>query len=77
MPCSWIIVLAIVQDSERLCETVQECVRPYKTVYTTAHEVHSTSELNHVNIVYKSYRIELEQKSVGPYVYRVNVQLIE
>ena len=64
-PC--IIVLAIVQDRER----------PYETVYTTAHEVHSTSELNHVNIVYKSYGIELEQKPVGPYVNPVNVQLIE
>ena len=28
-------------------------MRPYETVYTTAHEVHSTSELNRVNIVYK------------------------
>ena len=36
MPCSCIIVLAIVQDRERPCETV----------YTTAHKVHSTSELN-------------------------------
>ena len=34
--CPCIIVLAIVQDR----------VRPYETVYTTAHEVHSTSELN-------------------------------
>ena len=73
MPCPCIIVLAIVQDR----------VRPYKTVrdrtrsYTTAHEVHSTSELNRVNIVYKSYGIELEQKSVGPYVNPVIVQLIE
>ena len=41
------IVLAIVQDR----------VRPYETVYTTAHEVHSTNELNRVNIVYKSYGI--------------------
>ena len=52
-------------------------MRPYETVYTTAHEVHSTSELNRVNIVYKSYGIELEQKSVGPYVNPVNVQLIK
>ena len=58
-------------------EIVQDRVRPYETVYTTAHEVHSTSELNRVNIVYKSYGIELEQKSVGPYVNPVNVQLIE
>ena len=36
MPCPCIIVLAIVQDRER----------PYETVYTTAHEVHSSSELN-------------------------------
>ena len=36
MPCPCIIVLAIVQDRER----------PYETVYTTAHEVDSTSELN-------------------------------
>ena len=34
--CPCIIVLAIVQDR----------VRPYETVYTPAHEVHSTSELN-------------------------------
>ena len=52
--------------SERPCET-------YKTVYTTAHEVHSTSELNRVNIVYKLYGIDLEQKSVGPYVNPENV----
>ena len=54
-------------------ETVQDC----ETVYTTAHEVYSTSELNRVNIVYKSCGIELEQKSVGPYVNPVNVQFIE
>ena len=48
-----------VQDRERPCETVQDRERPYETVYTTAHEVHSTSELNRVNIVYKSYGIEL------------------
>ena len=77
MPCQCIIVLAIVQDHERLSETVQDRVRPHETVYTTAHEVHSTSELNRVKIVYKSYGIELEQKSVGPYVNPVNVQLIE
>ena len=56
-------------------ETIQDRVRPCENVYTTAHEVHSTSELNRVNIVYKSYAIELEQKSVGPYVNPVNVQL--
>ena len=50
--------------------TVRDRVRPYETVYTTAHEVHSTSELNRVNIVYKSH-------GVGPYVNPVNVQLIE
>ena len=39
--CPCIIVLAIVQDreTERLCET-------YETIYTTLHEVKSTSELN-------------------------------
>ena len=58
-------------------EAVQGRVRPYETVYTTAHEVHSTSELNRVNIVYKSDGIEFEQKSMGPYVNPVNVQLIE
>ena len=58
-------------------ETVQDRERPCESVYTTTHEVHSTSELNRVNIVYKSYGIELEQKSVGPYVNPVNVQLIE
>ena len=67
VPCLCIIVLAIVQDSDRL----------YKTVYTTAHEVHSMSELNRVNIVYKSHGIELEQKSVGPYLNPVNVKLIK
>ena len=36
---------------------MRDRVRPYETVYTTAHEVHSTSELNRVNIVYKSYGI--------------------
>ena len=36
VPCPCIFVLAVVQDR----------VRPYETVYTTAHEIHSTSELN-------------------------------
>ena len=58
-----IIVLAIVQESERPYKTVRDRVRLYETVYTTAHEVHSTSELDRVNIVYKSYGIKLEQKS--------------
>ena len=58
-------------------KTLRDRVRPYEAVYTTAHEVHSTSELNRVNIVHKSYGIEFEQKSVGPYVNPVNVQLIE
>ena len=58
-------------------ETVQDRERSYETVYITAHKVHSTSEFNRVNIVYESYGIELEQKSVGPYVNPVNVQLIE
>ena len=48
-------------------------MRPYKTLY----EVHPMNELNSVNIVYKLYGIELEQKSVGPYVNPVNVQLIK
>lgn len=48
------IILAIVQDR----------VRPYETVYTTAHEVHSTSELNRVNIVYKSYGIVWNRSQV-------------
>ena len=52
-------------------------MRSYETVYTTAHEVHSTSELNRVNIVYKLYGIELEQKSMGLYVNPVNVKSIE
>ena len=57
---------------------INDRTRPCETVYTTtAHEVHSTCELNRVNIVYKSYGIELEQKSVGPYVNPINVQLIE
>ena len=71
------MVLGIVQDRERPYKTVRGRVRSYKTVYTTAHEVQSTSELNRVNIVYKSYGIKLEQKSVGPYVNPANVQLIE
>ena len=49
--------------------TVRDRLRPYKTVYTTAHEVHSTSELNRIYIVYKSF-------GVGPYLNPVNVQLI-
>ena len=56
---------------------ISDRTRPCETVYTTAHEVHSTCELNRVNIVYKSYGIELEQKSLGPYVNPVNVQVIE
>ena len=73
-----------VRDQVRPYKTVRDRVRPYKTVrscetiYIQPHmEVHSTSELNRVNIVYKSYGIKLEQKSVGPYVNPVNVQLIE
>ena len=58
-------------------KTVNDSVRQYETVYTTAHEVHSTSELKRINIVYKSYGIELKQKLVGPYVNPVNVELIE
>ena len=54
---------------------MKDRVRPYEIVYTTAHEVHSTSELNRDNIVYNLYAMELEQKSVRPYVYPVNVQL--
>ena len=77
MPCPCIIVLAIVQDRVRPYETVQDCERPCETIYTTADEVHSTSELNRANIVYKAYGIEFEQKSVGPYVNPINVQLIE
>ena len=61
----------------RPCKIVRDRVRPFETVYTTAHEVHSTSKLDRPNIVYKSYGIELEQTSVGPYVNPVNVQLIE
>ena len=67
----------MVQDGERPCVTVRDHTLPWETVYTTAHEVHSTSELSRVNIVYKSYGIELEQKLVGTYVNHVNVQLIE
>ena len=69
-----------ISDSTRSLETVQDLrgrVRPYETLYTTAHEVHSTSELNRVNIIYKSYGIELKQKSLGLYVLPVNVQLIK
>ena len=51
-----------ISDRTRPCETVQDSERPRETVYTTAHEVHSTSELNLVNTIYKSYGIELEQK---------------
>ena len=54
-----------VWDRTRPYKTVRDRVGPYETVYTTAHEVRSTSELNRVNIVFKSYGIELEQKSVG------------
>ena len=50
--------------------TVRDRLRPYETVNTTAHEVHSTSEHNRINIGYKSF-------GVGPYVNPVNVQLIE
>ena len=41
-------------------------MRPYETVYTTAHEVHSTSELNHVIIVYKSYGIKENDQTLLP-----------
>ena len=77
VPCPRIIVLAIVQDRVRPYETVQDRERACETVFTTASEVHFTSELNRVNILYKSYGIELEQKSVGPYVNPVNVHVIE
>ena len=62
-------------------EAVQDRERPYETVqdriYTTVHDVHTMSELNRLNMVYKLYGIELKQKSVGPCVIPVNVQLIE
>ena len=77
VPCPCIIVLEILHDLERPYETLQDHERPCETVYTTAHEVHSTSELNRVNIVYKTYEIELEQKSVGLYVNPVSVHLID
>ena len=58
--------------------SVYNRISDHETVYTTVHEVHSTSELNRINIAYKLYGIELgEQKSVGPYVNPVTVQLIE
>ena len=66
-----------ISNRTRPWETAWDRERPYETVYTTAHEVNSTSKLNHVNIVYKSYGIELEQKSVGTYVNPVNVQSIK
>ena len=77
VPCPCITVLGIVQDRERQCETVQDRVRPYETGYTTAHEVHSMSELNRVYIMFKSYGIELKQNLVGWYVNPVNVLLVE
>ena len=46
------------------CMIVQDRERPCETVYTTAHEVHSTSELNRVNIIYKSYRIVWNRSQV-------------
>ena len=63
-----------ISDRTRPCETVQDRMRPYEAVYTTAHKVHPTSEINRVNIVYKSYGMELEQTSVGQYLNPVNVQ---
>ena len=53
-------VFNCISDCTRPCETVQDRVRLYKTVYTTPHEAHSTSELSCVNIVYKLYGIKLE-----------------
>jgi len=50
MSCPCMIVQAIVQDRERPCETV------WGRIYTTVHEVHFTSGLNRVNIVYKSLK---------------------
>ena len=78
VPCPYIIVLAIVQDRERPCETVQDRARSYDTVYIQPHmkstsRVSSTVSISYIN------RIESnsEQKSVGPYVNPVNVQVIE
>ena len=66
-----------ISNRMRPYKTVRGHVRPYETVYTTAHEVHSKSELNRVNILYKSFGIELKHKSVGSHVNPVNVQLID
>ena len=41
MPCPCTLVLKIVQDRDR----------PYESVYTTAHEVYSTSELNAIHTI--------------------------
>ena len=66
----------LLRDRVRPYKTVRERVTPSKTVYTTTHEVQLTNELNRVNIIYKLYGIELQQKLVGPYVNPVNVKLI-
>ena len=55
-PC--VIVQAVVQDRERTCDTV------WGGVFTTVHEIHSTSGLNRVNIVYKSYGIVRDRSQV-------------
>ena len=84
VPCPCIILLEIVQDRERPCETERDRVRQYESVYTTAHEVHSTKPSNqNESILYQNIhecviiRAYLEQRSVGPYVNPVNVQSIE
>ena len=38
-------------------DRISDLKRPRETVYSTVHEVHYTSDLNYVNIVFKSYRI--------------------
>ena len=38
-------------------DRINDRTRPCETVHTTVHEVHFTSELHRVNIVYKSYGI--------------------
>ena len=49
---------------------------PYETVYTTVHEAQSTSKLNRVKIVYKSYQTKVDGTVYKPCkcpVNRVNV----
>ena len=62
VPCPWIIVLAIVQDCERPCETVRDRVRSYETVWDRIYNrtwspLHEAKPSKRINFISKHARM--------------------